>query len=102
MPEVSEASVDLLRSFPGSASQVWLYGMAEFGYATDDDVPGILADATSRGCQVRVLLLNPGSPGTTAIDGDEGSPTGVLAAWTRAALARFTLMRLGDADPGLR
>jgi len=77
----------------GAASQVWLYGMAEFGYATDDDVPGILANATSRGCQVRILLLNPASPGTRAIDGDEGSPPGTLAARTRAALARFTLMR---------
>jgi transcriptional regulator with XRE-family HTH domain len=77
----------------GAAGEVWLYGMAEFGYATDDDVPGILAGATSRGCQVRILLLNPASPGTTAIDGDEGSPPGTLAARTRAALARFTVMR---------
>jgi hypothetical protein len=45
-------------------SQVWLYGMAEYGYATDGDVPGILASVTSRGCRVRVLLLNPDSPGT--------------------------------------
>lgn len=81
---------DIIR---GAPSQVWLYGMAEFGYATDDDVPGILASVTSRGCQVRILLLDPGSPGTTAIDGDEGSPRGTLAARTRAALARFSLMR---------
>ena len=41
--------------------ELWLYGMAEYGYATDDDVPAILKRATTRGCLVRVLLLNPGS-----------------------------------------
>jgi SAM-dependent methyltransferase len=43
----------------GATRELWLYGMAEYGYATDDDVPAILARATARGCQVRVLLLNP-------------------------------------------
>ncbi len=76
-----------------AASELWLYGMAEFGYATDDDVPDILASTTSRGCRVRILLLNPDSPGTAAIDSDEGNPSGTLAARTRAALARFSLMR---------
>jgi hypothetical protein len=77
----------------GAASQLWLYGMAEFGYATDDDVPRILRQATSRGCRVRVLLLNPESPQTEAIDRDEGYPGGTLAARTRAALTRYCLMR---------
>lgn len=67
---------------------------AEYGYATDDDVPGILTSATSRGCRVRVLLLNPESPGTTSIDRDEDNPSGTIAARTRAALARFTSMQL--------
>jgi transcriptional regulator with XRE-family HTH domain len=75
-------------------SELWLYGMAEYGYATDDDVPGILASVTSRGCRVRVLLLSPDSPGTRSIDRDEGHPSGTIAARTRAALARFTQMRL--------
>lgn len=75
-------------------SQLWLYGMAEYGYATDDDVPGILASVTSRGCRVRVLLLNPDSPGTRSIDQDEGNPAGTIAARARAALARFTQMQL--------
>jgi len=77
----------------GAASELWLYGMAEFGYATDDDVPGILAGAASRDCRVRILLLNPESPATAAIDSDEGNPPGTLAARTRAALARFGRMR---------
>jgi hypothetical protein len=53
----------------------------------------ILARATARGCQVRVLLLNPASPESVAIDRDEGRPPGTLAARSRAALARFVLIR---------
>jgi hypothetical protein len=77
----------------GSTEHLWLYGMAEFGYASDDEVPGILSDATAKGCEVRILLLNPDYPGATAIDADEGSPPGTLAARTRAALARFRQMQ---------
>ena len=73
--------------------ELWLYGMAEFGYATDDAVPGILARATARGCRVRILLLNPGSQSAGAIDRDEGHPPGTLAARVTAALAGFAQMR---------
>lgn len=76
-----------------SASQLWLYGMAEFGYATDDVVPAILARATGRGCRVRILLLNPGSHITEAIDREERHPPGTLAARITAALGRFGQMR---------
>ena len=77
----------------GSASHLWLYGMAEFGYATDDDVPAIIRSATAEGCQVRVLLLDPEYPGAAEIDADEGSPPGTLATRIRASLARFAQMR---------
>jgi DNA-binding transcriptional regulator YiaG len=77
----------------GNVSHLWLYGMAEYGYAYDDEVPGILADAAARGCQIRVLLLHPGYADIAAIDADEGSPAGTLAVRTRAALARFGQMR---------
>jgi DNA-binding transcriptional regulator YiaG len=77
----------------GTVSHLWLYGMAEFGYASDDEVPGILAEAAARGCQIRVLLLSPDYPDAASIDGDEGSPAGTLATRTRAALARFEKMR---------
>lgn len=76
-----------------AAGELWLYGMAEFGYATDDAVPGILARATARGCRVRILLLNPDSQITEAIDRDEGHPPGTLAARITAALVRFGQMR---------
>jgi transcriptional regulator with XRE-family HTH domain len=77
----------------GATRELWLYGMAEYGYATDGDVPAILARATARGCQVRVLLLSPASPESAAIDRDEGHPPGTLAARSRAALGRFVMMR---------
>jgi transcriptional regulator with XRE-family HTH domain len=54
-----------------AADELWLYGMAEFGHASDDAVPGILTRATSRGCRVRILLLNPGSPVSTVIRDDD-------------------------------
>jgi len=41
----------------GASREVWLYGMAEYSYATDDEVPVMLKRATARGCLVRVLLL---------------------------------------------
>lgn len=77
----------------GTAERLWLYGMAEFGYATDDQVPEILAEAADAGCAVRVLLLSPDSQVAAEIDAPEGSPPGTLRARIRAALARFELMR---------
>jgi hypothetical protein len=77
----------------GTVSHLWLYGMAEFGYATDDDVPAIIRDAAAAGCEVRVLLLDPEYSGAADIDADEGSPPGTLTTRIRAALARFTQMR---------
>jgi transcriptional regulator with XRE-family HTH domain len=77
----------------GASRELWLYGMAEYGYATDDEVPIMLKRATARGCLVRVLLLNPGSPQSAVIDRDEGHPPGTLASRTQAALSRFSAMR---------
>jgi transcriptional regulator with XRE-family HTH domain len=77
----------------GVSQELWLYGMAEYGYATDDDVPAIVKRAIARGCLVRVLLLNPGSPQSAVIDRDEGNPAGTLAARTTAALARFSAIQ---------
>jgi hypothetical protein len=72
---------------------VWLYGMAEFGYATDDDVPALLIEASARGCEILVLLLDPHYPDLTEIDCCEGSPPGTLSARINAALARFRNMQ---------
>lgn len=82
----------------GCTRHVWLDGMAEQGYANDDDVPGILERASSVGCDIRVLLLDPDYPGIHDIDADEGNPPGTLAARIRGSLHRFRRMaaRCGD------
>lgn len=82
----------------GATSHLWLHGMAEFGYASDHQVPGILLAAARKGCQTRILLLDPNYPGNAAIDADEGSPPGTLATRTLAALARFRQMQQACRD----
>jgi hypothetical protein len=77
----------------GATGHLWLYGMAEQGYANDDAVPAILAEAVAAGCSVRVLLLDPDCPVAAAMDADEGSPPGTLPARIRSSLARFAAMR---------
>ncbi|HEX3956609.1 MAG TPA: hypothetical protein VHZ03_08250, partial [Trebonia sp.] len=77
----------------GASKHIWLYGMAEHNYATDDAVPSILTDAAAAGCDIRVLLLSPDYPRMESIDVDERAPGGTLAARIRASLARFSSMR---------
>lgn len=77
----------------GSREHIWLYGMAEHGYAADDEVPAIMAEAVRAGCSVRVLLLSPAYSGIDDIDAAEGSPPGTLAARISEASAKFTRMR---------
>lgn len=77
----------------GAERHLWLYGMAEYGYATDDDVPEILAAAVGAGCDVRVLLLSPDYPGMGAINAGERHPGGTLIMRIRASLAKFSWMR---------
>jgi len=86
----------------GATGHLWLYGMAEFGYATDDETPGILKAAAEAGCSVRVLLLDPDCAVAAAVDADEGSPAGTLPARIRASLARFGAMREACPAIGLR
>lgn len=77
----------------GSVEHLWLYGMAEHGYAEDDEVPGIMKEAAAAGCDIRVLLLDPGWAHIDGIDGAEGSPAGTLAARIAASMARFAEMK---------
>lgn len=76
----------------GAQKHIWLYGMAEYGYALDDEVPGILEEAATNGCDIRVLLLDPEYAGTVDIDADEGNPAGTLSPRIRAAINRFRQM----------
>lgn len=77
----------------GAKRNLWLYGMAELGYALDDEVPAITSTASEEGCDVRILLLNPEYEGMPDIDVHEGSPPGTLATRIRSSLARFAQMR---------
>lgn len=85
----------------GARRHIWLYGMAEYRYTYDDAVPGILRDAAGAGCDIRVLLLDPGFPGVDGIDADEGNPAGTLANRIRMSLARFAQMA-SAAGPGMQ
>lgn len=89
---------DIIRD---AKQHLWLYGMAEHGYAMDDEVPPIVEQAAARGCDVRVLLLSPEYPGITDIDEGERNPPGTLAARIRASAASFLRMQ-ETAGPGMQ
>lgn len=72
-----------------SRSALWLYGMAELGYASDDETPSILEEAAVAGCDIRILLLDPSFNGMARIDEQEGYPDGALSMRIRAALSKF-------------
>ncbi|HEY3752702.1 MAG TPA: TIR domain-containing protein [Pseudonocardiaceae bacterium] len=101
-------SADLVKAYPmrglvgrsrwneiirDASRHIWLYGMAEHGYAEDDEVPVILQNAAQENCDIRVLLIAPSWPGLDGIDDDEENPKGTLAARTRASLRRFSRIR---------
>jgi hypothetical protein len=77
----------------GACNCLWLYGMAEYGYAADPETRGTIRDAVAAGCSVRVLLLAPEYAAIRDIDLDEGNPVGALAARIGAALDLFAKMR---------
>jgi len=84
-----------------ASEHLWLYGMAEFGFASDDEVPKIITSAAVAGCDVRVLLLDPDYAGTADLDIEEGNPPGTLGPRIRAALGKFTRMR-DQAGPNMQ
>jgi len=53
-------------------SEVWLLGIAEFGFATDPDFAEIVSEGTAQGCCFRFLLLDPTSVAASEIDVKEG------------------------------
>ena len=60
----------------GIGEHLWLYGMAEHGYAEDDEVPRIMEEAAAAGCDIRVLLLDPGVPTSPGSTGPKGTQRG--------------------------
>jgi hypothetical protein len=54
------------------ASEVWLLGMAESGFAHDKKFHKIVSNGTDRGCNYRFLLLDPYSQFSKEVDEKEG------------------------------
>lgn len=107
-PVRAAGSPELIQSYPmrgvvtrhkwnsmirGTHRHLWLYGMAELGYAEDDSVPGIIAQAAADRSDIRVLLLSPDYAAIGTIESEEGNPLGTLIARIRAALSRFSGMQ---------
>ena len=65
-------------------SEVWLFGIAELGYAEDQLFPSIIADGIARGCHYKILVLNPESPAAEELDRKEGGGTQVQGRIIRA------------------
>jgi len=72
---------------------VWLYGMAEAGYADDDEVREILCNLVEMGGKVRILLLNPTSHVSREIDQEEGGSGDGLPGRISKARDQFVRIR---------
>ncbi len=68
--------------------QVWLFGIAELGYADDPSFRAIVAAGAKRGCRYRILLLDPDSPVASEVDRREGGG-GQVQGRIRRAIAQF-------------
>jgi hypothetical protein len=84
---------DTWRAIIKAKRHLWLYGVAECGYAKDPLVGRILQRAADRRCRIRVLLFDPKSRMANTIDKEEGNKPGTLTKRIRQALAQFRRMR---------
>ncbi len=72
---------------------IWLYGMAEAGYAEDSGVPPILRNLARRKGEIRILLLDPDSQAAKEIDVDERGDGRGLPGRIARARDQFKAMR---------
>jgi hypothetical protein len=64
---------NMWNTFTGTGvKEVWLMGMAEFGFSEDPKFKEIVLNGASRGCNFRFLLMDPNSPTVTEVDNKEG------------------------------
>lgn len=98
--ERREIPVSMWNEFTKEARhEVWLYGVAEYGYAKDELFHRILADGTIRGCTYKVLILDPESP--SAKYWDERDQTGIVPSKIRASFQIFQqLIERNKEKPG--
>jgi hypothetical protein len=67
--------------------EVWLYGVAEYGFASDEVFHQIMADGAARGCTYKILLLDPASP--FAEYWDDTDKTGIVVSKICAAIQKY-------------
>jgi len=90
------------RAFIKSANNsLWLYGMAESGYARDDSTLTTFKNVPEC-CDVRLLLLDPESPHVAEIDKNEGANPGTLKQNILTALEKFSLMQRSTQRTGIK
>lgn len=77
--------------------EVWLFGVAEYGFAADEAFHEIMAQGVSRGCTYKILLLDSASPSAKYWDDrDKTVPSKI-----RAATEKFTeLIAQNQGKPG--
>ncbi len=64
---------NMWNTFTGAGTkEVWLMGMAEFGFSEDPKFKDIVLTGAAKGCNFRFLLMDPSSPAVTEVDSKEG------------------------------
>jgi len=74
----------------GARQEIWLFGVAEYGFAVDEIFHQIVADGIARGCAYKILLLDPDSPFAKYWDGKD--KTGMVSSKISAAIQRYQRM----------
>jgi len=96
-PERRRILNNMWNTFTAAAqSEVWLFGVAELGFAEDEDFHRIVSDGTARGCHYRFLLLDPSSDAAEEIDNKEGGVRQVQGR-IRSALRQFQAVQKQNA-----
>ena len=72
--------------------EVWLFGIAEAGYADDNKFHRIVSEGVALKCHYRFLLLDPSSEAAKKIDGMQGG-AGAVQGSINHALGQFRAMQ---------
>jgi hypothetical protein len=88
---------DMWNKFTADAqNEVWLFGIAELGFAQDPTFHRIVSEGTTRGCRYRFMILDPNSGAAEEIDFKEGGGQQVQGR-IRRSLLQFEAMQRQNA-----
>lgn len=73
--------------------EVWLFGIAEYGYASDSNFKKIVEERTKEGCSFRILLLDPESDAAQWLDNMEAGNRGSVQGRIQGALSFFNSIK---------